>query len=253
MSDSEKKADIYEFVVPDFFQDKIQQLEKITGIELANKNLWTLAFKHRPYLNVTHEDRIYSNERLEFLGDAVLNLTVTHFLYNNYPLKDEGRLSKWKAVLVSKEVFSDIASDLNIGQFLLLNKGEDKTGGRERISILADAYEAIVGAIFLDKGLETAKVFINQTLLDGHTHYIEHDSLKNFKSILLEHVQQISAHLPVYKVVREEGPDHDKIFHVQVEINSKIYGSGKGKNKKNAEQKAAAATLKLLDNEEQEL
>ncbi|MCK5077840.1 MAG: ribonuclease III, partial [Calditrichia bacterium] len=205
------------------------------------------AFKHRSYLNVTHEKRVFSNERLEFLGDSVLNLTVTHFLYNNYPLKDEGRLSKWKAILVSKEVFSDIASELNIGQFLLLNKGEDKTGGRERISILADVYESIVGAIYLDKGLNIARDFINITLLEDHIKYLEHDSLKNYKSILLEYTQQFGATLPVYKVIKEEGPDHDKIFHIQVEINTKLYGFGKGKNKKNAEQKAAAATLQMLE------
>ncbi len=236
----------FDFSIPSSFASLIPELEEVVGVKLNHKKLWVLAFKHRSYLNITHENRIYSNERLEFLGDAVVNLSVTRFLYDYYPEKDEGTLSKMKAILLSKEVLGNLATGIGLGRFLLLNKGEDKSGGRERTSILADVYEAVVGAVFWEKGLEAAENFINGTLLKDHNRYLEHDSLQNFKSILLEYAQQNNMELPKYHIVKEKGPDHDKMFFIGVELNGKRYGSGHGKNKKNAEQKAAAETLRML-------
>ncbi|MCB0264220.1 MAG: ribonuclease III [Calditrichaeota bacterium] len=211
----------------------------------------TTALKHRSFLNMTNESRAFSNERLEFLGDAVLDLVVTHFLYQKFPNKTEGHLSKVKSILVSKPVMADIAQDqMKLGDLILMNRGEEKTGGRQRKSILADAFEAIIGAIYLDKGLDEAEKFIQTYLLADYKKILRKGLYKNYKSILLEHAQGIGQGLPEYRVVEENGPDHAKEFVISVAIGKEILGEGKGKSKKIAEQEAAKRAVKKLAIEE---
>ncbi len=208
------------------------------------------ALKHRSYLNLTNESRIHSNERLEFLGDAVLDLVVTHFLYTKFPNKTEGHLSKVKSVLVSKPVMADLAVDMSLGELVLMNRGEEKTGGRQRKSIIADAFEAIIGAIYLDLGLDEASDFIHKYLLSEYKKILRKSLYRNYKSILLEYAQSNGAGLPEYRVVQELGPDHAKEFVIIVSIGKERLGEGKGKSKKIAEQEAAKQAVKKLDLEE---
>lgn len=225
----------------------VQFFEKKFKLRFSDKNLLITALKHRSFLNVTNEPRISSNERLEFLGDAVLDLIVTHFLYQKFPRKTEGYLSKIKSILVSKPVLADISVEISLGNMVLINWGEEKTGGRQRQSILADAFEAIVGAIYLDMGLEKAKDFVHSYLLKNYQKIVKKGLYRNYKSILLEHVQSEGIGLPEYRVIQELGPDHDKEFVIQVWIQNRLMGEGRGRSKKVAEQRAAQAAIKKLD------
>ena len=221
------------------FQEKFQ-------IIFRDPFLLITAFKHRSYLNITNEDRIASNERLEFLGDAVLDLVVTQYLYKKFPKRTEGQLSKLKSILVSKPVLAEIATNLSFGDMILINKGEEKTGGRQRQSILSDTFEAVIGAIYLDKDLDAAQSFIQGYLIRHFKSIIQRELFKNYKSILLEYAQSKHGQLPEYKVLEEYGPDHDKRFVVGVFLNEDIIGKGSGKSKKNAEQEAAKMALQKL-------
>ncbi len=224
----------------------VADFEQKLSMTFENKALIITAFKHRSYLNVTNEERVASNERLEFLGDAVLDLVVTHYLYEKFPKRTEGQLSKIKSILISKPVLAEVASELSFGSMLLLNKGEEKTGGRRRQSILADTFEAIIGAIYLDKGLEAAVGFIRNNLLRNFKSIIHRELYHNYKSMLLEFAQSKTGKLPEYRMVRETGPDHDKSFVIAVYLNGDKLGEGEGKSKKNAEQKAAKRAVKKL-------
>jgi ribonuclease-3 len=221
----------------------VNQFEKKFQFSFDNKKLLITALKHRSYLNVTNENRIASNERLEFLGDAVLDLVITQYLYDKFPKRTEGQLSKIKSILVSKPVLAEIASELSLGNLILINKGEEKTGGRNRQSILADSFEAVIGAVYLDKGMGTAKDFIKKYLLTKFKSLMQRELYKNYKSILLEHAQSKFGILPEYRVVEEFGPDHEKKFIIAVYINGKEIGRGSGMSKKNAEQEAAKKAL----------
>lgn len=228
----------------------IERFQKQFKINFDNKVLIATALKHRSYLNMTNEPRTYSNERLEFLGDAVLDLVVTHFLYEKFPKKTEGHLSKVKSILVSKPVMADIAVEMELGELVLMNRGEEKTGGRKRKSILADAFEAVIGAIYLDKGLADAEEFIHAYLLIEYKKILRESLYRNYKSILLEYAQSNAKCLPDYKVVEELGPDHAKEFIVEVWIAQELLGEGKGKSKKIAEQEAAKHAVRKLELEE---
>ncbi len=221
------------------FQNKFQ-------IRFENENLIVTALKHRSYLNVTNEERVASNERLEFLGDAVLDLVVTHYLFGKFPKRTEGELSKIKSILVSKPVLAEIAMDLSLGSLLLLNRGEEKTGGRQRQSILADTFEAVIGAIYLDKGLAYSEDFIMNNLLVKFKSIMQRELYKNYKSMLLEYAQSDLGKLPEYRIIRESGPDHDKSFVIGVYLNGDKVGQGAGKSKKTAEQEAAKYALQRL-------
>ena len=225
----------------------VEAFQNKYGIRFSSHSNIVTALKHRSYLNLTNEARIYSNERLEFLGDAVLDLVVTHFLYRKFPHKTEGQLSKVKSVLVSKPVLADIAVDMSLGDLVMMNRGEEKTGGRQRKSILADAFEAIIGAIYLDLGLEEAEMFIHKYLLSDYRKIFRKGLYKNYKSILLEYGQSNGGGLPEYRIVEEIGPDHAKVFVVQVWIGKEKLGEGKGKSKKIAEQEAAKQAVKKLN------
>ncbi len=236
-------------------QEKIVSLSEIdiTRIEVKlnyvfnNKDFLIHALKHRSFLSVTNESRLMSNERLELLGDAVLGMVVVEYLFKKYPTKEEGDLTAIKSLLVSRKILARVARQIKIGDFILLNEAEEKAGGRKRSSILSDAFESITGAIYLDGGLQTAVDFINDKLLSRINEITSEERNKNFKSILLEYAQGNSHGVPRYKVKREDGPDHDKLFTIEVFIKDEMLGMGKGNSKKKAEQIAAKNALKKIN------
>jgi len=224
----------------------ISAIERIIRYRFKDRNLLYTAFKHSSYLPITKEKAYQSNERLEFLGDAVLDIVVTEFLYLNLPKTQEGELSKMKSVLVSRNVLAKVVSNLNLGQHLLINRGEEKTGGRTRTSNLANLYEAILGAIYLDGGLKPIRKFIEKSLLTSYEGLLNHQSFINYKSILLEYVQSQGPGNATYRLIKESGPDHQKKFVMDVCIGGKERAQGWGKSKKLAEQAAAHNLLKKV-------
>jgi len=227
-------------------------IERILNYSFINKSLLTQAFKHRSYLSITRESSLESNERLEFLGDAILELVVTEFLFRKFQEHDEGYLSKLKSVLVSRKVLAEIVIRKGLGRHLLLDHGEEKTGGKTRSSNLANLYEAVIGAVYLDSGLESAARFIEQTLLTRYHALLKDEKFINYKSILLEYVQGHKAgeggetgeaRLPVYELLQQTGPDHDRQFVMQVSIPGGMSALGEGKSKKVAEQRCAQNLL----------
>jgi ribonuclease-3 len=218
------------------------QLESILGIKFTNKKLLEEAITHKSY--AIEKNKPYWNERLEFLGDSVLSCVVADYLYSKFPDSPEGYLSRIKSQLVSKQTLVKLARELNLGNFILLSRGEESTGGRTRESNLANAIEAIIGAIYLDKGFETAKNFILKHIANKKI------SLEvDYKSKLQEISQAKYKVLPVYKVISETGPEHNKNFEVEVKVKNRILGIGRGKSKKEAEQLAAKEAIKILKKE----
>ena len=214
---------------------RIKELENILGCEFNNKDLLIKAITHSSYANEKKKNKLYCNERLEFLGDAVLELCVSDFLYNKYEKRPEGELTKLRAQLVCEQSLSISAKSIDLGKFLLLSKGEEQTGGRQRDSILSDAFEAIIGAIYLDQGRPKADEFIvNKLLCDVESR----QALIDAKSILQEKVQEEKKQL-VYEVIDTSGPDHEKVFTVKALLDGEEIGYGKGPSKKRAEQEAA--------------
>jgi ribonuclease-3 len=228
---------------------KLNKLETILGYTFRNNETINQALTHTSYVNEEHPGITQDNERLEFLGDAVINFVVSDYIYHLQPELDEGKLAKLKAVVVSESVLARQAKTIKLGDFLRLGKGELRSGGASRSSILGDALEAVIGALYLDGGIDTARHFVlsilqgtmNAVLLDAYT--------KDYKSLLQELAQSECSTTPKYEVVRQSGPDHDKIFVVKVIINNIDYGMGKGKSKKEAEQKAARMGFRKLRRE----
>lgn len=206
-----------------------------------NQSLFTTALTHRSYIN-ENKDSNQTNERLEFLGDAVLEFVVSKEIFNKFPDKEEGYLTALRSNLVNTKNLKELALKLNLGQSLLLSKGEIEGGGRDNPSLLANSVEAIIGAIFVDQGISKAEMFIKDNILID-VDKKANSSLKDCKSILQEKVQANNFSAPKYQVVEESGPDHNKIFTVEVVINSKSIASGKGKSKSEAEQEAAFNAL----------
>jgi len=225
----------------------INRIEVKLNYNFHDKALITQALKHRSFLSVTNECRLLSNERLELLGDSVLGMVVTEFLYTRFPTKEEGELTAIKSLMVSRKILARVARQIGIGGFILLNEAEEKAGGRNRTSIVADAFEAVIGAIYLDGGLDTVIDFIHKKLLVRTDQIISEEQYKNFKSMLLEYSQSKNLGLPQYVVREEEGPDHDKLFTIEVLINHEVLGMGKGNSKKKAEQISAKNALKKLN------
>mgnify|MGYP000056718897 CR=1 FL=1 len=218
------------------FQSKI-------GYTFKNRHLLEQALTHSSYANEKHMKKHSDNERLEFLGDAVLEIISSEFLYKEYPDKPEGELTKLRASIVCEPTLALCTKDIALGEYLLLGKGEDQTGGRGRKSILSDALEAVIGAIYLDGGFANAKEFIHKYILTD----IEHKQLfYDSKTILQEIVQAHFKEELSYHLVGEEGPDHDKTFQVELQIGEQVYGIGKGRTKKSAEQEAAYKTILML-------
>lgn len=220
------------------------EFESVISYSFHNLKLLIQALTHSSYANENNMKKIDNNERLEFLGDAVLEVVVSEFLFRNHSNQLEGELTKQRAGIVCEQTLADVAIEIRLGEYLLLGKGEDASGGRLRSSVLSDSYEALIGAIFLDGGIEVAREFISRTLLvdvEDKTRFIDS------KTNLQEFIQQVSD-IPVeYKVISETGPDHDKCFTVHVIHDGKIIGEGSGKSKKHAEQKAALHALAVID------
>jgi len=224
-------------------EENLGKLEKLLKLKFRDKGLLEVAFVHRSYLNEHPQERLSNNERLEFLGDAVLGLIVSKHLYQAYPKHPEGDLTNFRSSLVNAKTLSKAASSLNLGKYLYLSKGEETTGGRGRQYILANTFEALIGAIFLDQGIEEARKFIEKYLLIYLPEIIENKLYKDFKSLLQEKAQEKLSVTPVYKVVEEKGPDHAKIFKVSVLVSKKKVAEGVGRSKQSAEQEAAKKAL----------
>lgn len=212
--------------------------------KINNSKLFKQAFTHRSYLNEAKE-KIPSNERLEFLGDSIISLVVSNFLFKKYEDYDEGKLTNLRSLIVNTKSLAIAAKELNFGELLLLSKGEEESKGRQNQSLLADSFEAFVGALFIDQGLETVSEFIKNVLLNKLEDLIE-GSLKDPKSLLQELVQSKMKSSPIYKVMREAGPSHAKLFSVAVFVKEKIYGEGTGKSKQEAEENAAKEALEKI-------
>jgi ribonuclease III len=222
---------------------KYSNLESKIKIKFKDKELLNTVFVHKSYLNEHKNEKIEDNERLEFLGDAVLELVTTEYLYNKFPNKQEGELTSWRAALVRGLHLANIAQYLELGAYLFLSRGEEKSGGREKGYILANTIEALIGAIYLDRGFKPAKEFISKFILTDLEEILKRGLHKDAKSILQEISQDKKGVTPEYKVVSETGPDHDKIFVVEAFLGDKKVGKGEGKSKQNAEQNAAEDAL----------
>lgn len=224
-------------------KEQLAEIMKTIKYQFNDLTLLEKALYHTSYINEHQLPKEGSNERLEFLGDAVLELVTSEFLYGAYPDMPEGNLTKQRASIVCEPALAYCARLINLGEFLYLGKGEESTGGRKRDSVTSDAFEALIGAIFLDGGLASAKEFIYHHVLDDlQSKQLFYDS----KTILQELIQSDFKAPVNYKLMREEGPDHDKSFYVSVYIGTEAYGSGKGRTKKAAEQQAAYNTIMLL-------
>ncbi|OGZ70164.1 MAG: ribonuclease III, partial [Candidatus Staskawiczbacteria bacterium RIFCSPLOWO2_01_FULL_33_9] len=217
--------------------------EKRLGLNFKNKDLLTQAFVHRSYLNENPNFHLNQNERLEFLGDAVLELVVTEELYKKYPEKAEGDLTNWRAALVNAKMLTSVAEELGFNEFLLLSRGETKELGKARAYILANTFEALIGAIYLDSGYTPAEKFIKKYLIKNLSEIIKTGSYRDSKSYFQEKAQDMVGITPVYKVMREWGPDHQKSFTVGVFLANELVAEGEGSSKQEAEEQAAKAGL----------
>jgi len=213
------------------------------GIQFNDADLLRQAFTHRSYLNEHRGEVVGHNERLEFLGDAVLELIATRFLYEKFPKQTEGDLTAYRAALVNANTCAEVAGEIGMNDYLLLSRGEAKDTGRARGILLANAFEALVGAIYLDQGLEAAGDFIGKHLFPKIDNIIQKKLWLDAKSALQERAQDVDGVTPSYAVLREWGPDHDKHFVVGVHINGELIAEGDGKSKQDAEQSAARAAL----------
>ncbi len=212
-------------------------------INFKNKNLLKQALTHRSYLNEHRGETLPSNERLEFLGDAILEFLTSEFLFRNFPFLPEGALTNIRSNLVCTNSLAKTAKKLNLGKHLLLSRGEEESGGRENKTLLANTFEALIGAIYLDQNLKIVEKFIYQNLLEEAKKNLKKISVKDYKSLLQETIQAKVKQSPVYQVLKEIGPDHNKTFTIAVSINGQIRGRGVGKSKQEAEQKAARDAL----------
>lgn len=222
----------------------MNSLEKRLNYKFKNIDLLKNALVHSSYANEVRGN-VHSNERLEFLGDSVLSIIVSEHLYNKFPNMPEGELTRMRASLVCEKSLCEFSRELGIGKYLKLGKGEDKNGGRERDSILADAFEAVLAAVYLDGGMDAAKAHIMNTVLRDIKH-CEDDTFKDYKTTLQEVIQRNPEESVSYILVNESGPDHNKSFTVEVHLNSNVIGKGTGKSKKQAEQMAAKQALELM-------
>jgi len=225
-------------MMPDFSRFEVK-----IGLNFKDKNLLTQAFLHRSYLNENRGVLSEHNERLEFLGDAVLELAVTDFLYKKYPTKSEGELTVYRAALVNAIILSDVATSLGMNDFLLLSRGEAKDTGRARQYILANTFEAVVGAIYLDAGYEAAVKFMTDNLFNRTDEVVDKKLWQDNKSYLQEKAQEAVGKTPVYQVLDQVGPDHNRRFTVGVFIAEELIAKGEGHSKQDAEQAAALAGL----------
>lgn len=220
------------------------KIEEKIGIKFNDQKLLIQAFTHRSFLNENREKGLEHNERLEFLGDAVMELAITDYLFKKFPERNEGELTAFRASLVNTQSISDTATSLGFNDFLRLSKGEAKDEGRARSYILANSFESVIGAVYLDQGYESASEFILNFLVPSLDKVLDEGTWIDAKSKLQEVIQEEQGATPLYKTIKEEGPDHDKDFTVSVSFNGKEMGMGTGKSKQEAEQDVARKILK---------
>jgi len=225
---------------------ELVQFEKLIGIRFRRIELLNLAFCHRSYAN-EQTNSIGNNEKLEFLGDSILGLIIAEHLYTALPEKNEGNLAKIKSFVVSEHSLSNVAKQLSIDAYLLLGKGEDSSGGRDKKTLLADAFEAVLGAIYLEAGIKGAKKFVMRFLLTEIEKVLKDKHHKDYKTLLQEYVQKVYKSYPKYQLVKKTGPDHAKIFWIEVFVQGKSFGPAEGRNKKEAEQKVAKIAYESLE------
>ena len=221
----------------------MEALEEKLGYRFANRALLENALTHSSYANENRAKGVQSNERLEFLGDSVLGMVVADYLYRTHPDLPEGDLTRTRAALVCEESLVEVARDLGLGDYLRLGKGEEGCGGRHRPSIQADAVEAVLAAVYLDGGIGSARKIIQRFILDREE---EKSASRDYKTALQELVQRESGQVLGYQLIGAEGPDHAKIFSVEVDLNGAPIGQGRGRSKKEAEQAAAKAAIEKL-------
>lgn len=226
--------------------DLTRDLQKKLSYNFKNIDLLIEALTHKSYANENPELDLKDNERLEFLGDAVLDLSISAYLIESFLHFQEGELSKLKSMIVSEPSLSRIASELDLGGYLFLGRGEEQTGGRKKESLLANALEAIIAAIYLDGGLQAADGFVRMVFAADIQQIAREGVSLDYKTDLQEYCQAHGLTLPVYRISKETGPDHKKTFEVELLISGEVLGTGGGRNKKDAEQKAAKEALKNL-------
>ncbi len=222
---------------------QLSELEKELDIQFKDKELLRNAFIHRSYLNEHTDEKLPNNERLEFLGDSVLSSVVSEYIYHKYPTHPEGDLTNFRASIVNAKILSRIAQELELGQYLFLSRGEEATGGRTRQYLLANTFEALLGAIYLDLGMESASAFVHRHLLPQLEDIVNNELYKDFKSKFQELAQEQRGVTPSYRVLKEEGPDHEKHFTTGVYVGEELIAKGDGRSKQQAEQEAAKAGL----------
>lgn len=221
-------------------------LEKDIKYKVKNKQNFISALLHSSFSNYIKDSYIQSNQRLEFLGDAVLALVVGEFLFKKYPQKTEGELSKMRSFIVSEKFLSERAQELNLGKYIILGPGEEKTGGRKKVSIIVDTLEAVIGSIYLERGEKGARKFIEKNILYIYQNGFNKDDIKNYKGDLLEYCQKNNMNVPKYIMKKEEGEKHQKKYTMAVKVGNEILGVGEGKSKKEAEQKAAEMAFRTF-------
>jgi len=220
-------------------------LEKKFNLKFKNQDLLIQSLTHRSYLNENPNFYLTHNERLEFLGDAVLELVVTEYLFKNYPDKPEGELTNWRAALVNAKILSEIARELDFNDFLLLSKGETKETGKARQYILANTFEAFLGAVYLDSGYEACRRFIKKNIIKELPRIIEKRLFEDAKSLFQEESQERMGITPIYKVLKEWGPDHAKHFIIGVFLRQELVAEGEGSSKQEGEEEAAKKALEI--------
>ena len=224
---------------------QFSNFEKKIKVFFKDKDLLKQSFTHRSYINENSAATLSHNERLEFLGDAVLELIVTDFLYKKYPHYTEGKLTAFRSALVNAVIISEIASQIGMNDYLLLSKGEAKDFGKARQYILANTYEAFIGAMYLDQGYDAVDKFVIETLLPKTSEIVNKKLWRDAKSLVQEKAQEFMSITPLYKVLHQSGPDHDKHFTVGIYFGTDLIADGKGQSKQEAEQNAALNALKL--------
>ncbi len=226
--------------------ERVAALEARVMLEFTDKGQALVSLTHKSYCNEHKDEPCHDNERLEFLGDAVIDLAIGQRLMERFPIADEGELTKLRALIVNEEGLSRVARSITLGELLLLGRGEELTGGRDKSSLLADALEAVIGAIYVGNGMPAVLGFVDRVFGPALEGVAEGRSGHDYKSLLQEDAQSRLKASPKYRVVSETGPDHSKIFEVEVSIGLDVFARSTGRSKKEAEQSAAQKTLELL-------
>jgi ribonuclease-3 len=224
---------------------ELAAFQKTAGVRFKSLELLNLSFIHRSVSN--ESSHRYNNERLEFLGDAILGAVAATLLYEQFAEKSEGELAKIKSVVVSEDILSGIARELQIDTLLILGRGEELSGGRTKKALLADAMEALIGALYLDSGYKAAFAFVSRRIGSEITRVLDNRYHQDYKSLLQELTQRLYRNYPVYRLLKRSGPDHARYFWMEVTVNGRLFGPGMGRSKKNAEQEAARMAYEALE------